>query len=153
MMYVIMSFWVFIISLYIISSSPMEYIFLTLALAFGAAIYLTVFFSSWFAMILFLIYVGGMMVLFIYLCMISSNFISGVSQVLYWKIFMMGALSIFISFFLNFNYKGIYNANLLLSGAEINLYIILFLVLLLLLVFFGLVNVLKPGGKSFAING
>nr|QNV11927.1 NADH dehydrogenase subunit 6 [Planorbarius corneus] len=34
---------------------------------------MSVFLSSWYSYILFLVYVGGLLVLFIYMCMMSSN--------------------------------------------------------------------------------
>nr|WRW10865.1 NADH dehydrogenase subunit 6 [Melampus sincaporensis] len=101
--------------------------------------------SSWYSLILFLVFVGGVLVLFTYVCMVSSNFVvTNLSSQL--------AISLVISTLVMTMAAGPLEAgwmgfSLSSDGHEISLVTLLSLVVLLLAAFLGIVRVITSGGS------
>nr|UKB93158.1 NADH dehydrogenase subunit 6 [Lymnaea stagnalis] len=97
--------------------------------------------SAWYSYLLFLVYIGGLLVLFIYMCLISSNteFLGSISH----NIFVIFSISMLCSWgFYSFNWctLGKYTYD---SGSNINLSLFMCLVIMLLLIFLAIVDIVK----------
>nr|YP_010458999.1 NADH dehydrogenase subunit 6 [Discus perspectivus]UUB71736.1 NADH dehydrogenase subunit 6 [Discus perspectivus] len=102
--------------------------------------------SAWYAYVLFLLYVGGLMVLFIYVCMLSSN-----QYTLQLPFLRGGFLMLVGGFFCDplapFLTEG--TSTLCWSGSDLPLAVLLALVVLLLVVFLGLVQIMSGSSVIF----
>nr|YP_004935000.1 NADH dehydrogenase subunit 6 [Salinator rhamphidia]AEQ93892.1 NADH dehydrogenase subunit 6 [Salinator rhamphidia] len=105
-------------------------------------------FSSWYAFVLFLVYIGGLLVLFIYVCMVSSNYSMSVKTQGVIMGFLVGAL---ISSKIDYTLSGQFlggdtysSGSLMVSDPLIPLFI--GLVVFLLFVFLAIVRVITTGG-------
>nr|AAR21520.1 NADH dehydrogenase subunit 6 [Berthella plumula] len=108
--------------------------------------------SSWFSYVLFLVYVGGLLVLFMYICLISSNYSFSINfSLVVFMAVMSLYLSIDFSLYDNFQLLGAGNFS---GGQELvelsNLSIFLFLGVLLLIML--LVVVRASGAGSLIVN-
>nr|UBU96753.1 NADH dehydrogenase subunit 6 [Gyraulus sp. GE1] len=63
----------FILFSFSIYSSPVYFSILLFCSSVFVVLFLTIYLSSWYSYLLFLVYVGGLLVLFMYLCLMSSN--------------------------------------------------------------------------------
>nr|YP_009660829.1 NADH dehydrogenase subunit 6 [Pseudosuccinea columella]QCT09593.1 NADH dehydrogenase subunit 6 [Pseudosuccinea columella] len=97
--------------------------------------------SAWYGYLLFLVYIGGLLVLFIYMCMISSNtmFKIEIPQV----ILMFLLLNFYFS--MNFSETSMYflGNSTFDSGTQMNMSVFLSLVIILLVVFLAVVQIVK----------
>nr|AUJ21243.1 NADH dehydrogenase subunit 6 [Hypselodoris bullocki] len=105
------------------------------------------FFSFWFSYVLFLVYVGGLLVLFIYICLVSSNYP--------FKFSINGLMSgLFISFLMSVLNNNPLNPMFLGQSTwsngsnlleESNISVFLFLAILLLMMLLVVVRISGPG--------
>nr|QLY89599.1 NADH dehydrogenase subunit 6 [Planorbis carinatus] len=77
-----------------IYSSPVYYCIMMFMCSIYVVFFLSVFISSWYSYMLFLVYVGGLLVLFMYVCLMNSN--DSLK-----KVFPNLVLLLFITYFLN----------------------------------------------------
>nr|AOQ30888.1 NADH dehydrogenase subunit 6 [Pleurobranchaea novaezealandiae] len=108
--------------------------------------------SSWFSYVLFLVYVGGLLVLFMYICLVSSNHSFYVNSS--WALFLLG-LSFFISLKGDMNYYlGFLGASNFSAGQELveENYLSLFLFLGVVLLLMLLVVVRASGAGSILVS-
>nr|YP_009113912.1 NADH dehydrogenase subunit 6 [Vertigo pusilla]AGC52877.1 NADH dehydrogenase subunit 6 [Vertigo pusilla] len=109
--------------------------------------------SSWYGCILFMVYVGGLLVLFLYVIMLSSNFYLKASGKLLGLFFLMTS-SLFMMYLTTSEFLG--KMVLGFSGNEcsldLSLSLFLSLGLLLLLAFFSIVHVVLLKGKSILVS-
>nr|UEX93275.1 NADH dehydrogenase subunit 6 [Phyllidiella sp. Nanhai]WNR50708.1 NADH dehydrogenase subunit 6 [Phyllidiella pustulosa] len=108
--------------------------------------------SFWFSYVLFLVYVGGLLVLFIYICLISSNYPFKVNMVSLTCVILGSCLiSLKSSSSLPFGFLG---SSTWVSGEELlytkSLSLFLFLVILLLAMLLVVVRISQPG--SFCVS-
>nr|YP_010574745.1 NADH dehydrogenase subunit 6 [Doris odhneri]UZI00316.1 NADH dehydrogenase subunit 6 [Doris odhneri] len=113
---------------------------------------ISVFSSFWFSYVLFLVYVGGLLVMFIYICLVSSNFP--------FKFSVNGLIfALFCSFMISLSNKGALTVNFLgysswVTGDSLaetkNISIFLFLAVLLLAMLLVVVRV--SGASSFVVS-
>nr|AJJ48429.1 NADH dehydrogenase subunit 6 [Ampullaceana balthica] len=97
--------------------------------------------SAWYGYLLFLIYIGGLLVLFIYMCMISSNTIFKLELPQVILLFML--LSFYFSFMftdMNYNFLGQSSFD---SGISMKMSVFMSLVIILLIMFLGVVQIIK----------
>nr|YP_010170643.1 NADH dehydrogenase subunit 6 [Doriprismatica atromarginata]QRZ60625.1 NADH dehydrogenase subunit 6 [Doriprismatica atromarginata] len=113
---------------------------------------LSIFSSFWFSYVLFLVYVGGLLVMFIYICLVSSNYpfkfsISG----LVFAFLISFLLSLMSSFSLNWSFLGCSNwisGETLLNESNVSIFLFLAILLLTML----LVVVRISGSGCFAVG-
>nr|AJJ48390.1 NADH dehydrogenase subunit 6 [Radix sp. MOTU3] len=97
--------------------------------------------SAWYGYLLFLIYIGGLLVLFIYMCMISSNTIFKLELPQVILLFML--VSFYFSFMftdMNYNFLGQSSFD---SGISMKMSVFMSLVVILLIMFLGVVQIIK----------
>nr|YP_009271536.1 NADH dehydrogenase subunit 6 [Hypselodoris festiva]ANX10016.1 NADH dehydrogenase subunit 6 [Hypselodoris festiva] len=140
-------FCVSLISCFPLFKNPVGMVAMVVSISILFVGVISLFSSFWFSYVLFLVYVGGLLVLFIYICLVSSNFP--------FKFSMSGlTLALFISFLLSMNnkssmgskflgYSTWVNGNSLLESS--NLSIFLFMAVLLLMMLLVVVRVSGPG--------
>nr|BDY26059.1 NADH dehydrogenase subunit 6 [Spurilla braziliana] len=73
-MSILFAFFSFLVLCFPLFYSPLSLIAILMGISLGFVGLLSFFGSFWYSYILFLIYVGGLLVLFIYICLVSSNF-------------------------------------------------------------------------------
>nr|YP_010388418.1 NADH dehydrogenase subunit 6 [Phyllidia elegans]UPP55820.1 NADH dehydrogenase subunit 6 [Phyllidia elegans] len=110
--------------------------------------------SFWFSYVLFLVYVGGLLVLFIYICLVSSNYPFKFNLVSLLCI-MLG--SCLISLKSESSYpSGVLGFSTWVSGENLmndkSLSLFLFLAILLLSMLLVVVRICEPGGFSVSSN-
>nr|YP_009262615.1 NADH dehydrogenase subunit 6 [Elysia ornata]ANI87281.1 NADH dehydrogenase subunit 6 [Elysia ornata] len=109
--------------------------------------------SYWFSYVLFLVYVGGLLVMFIYVCLVSSNFPFKLD--LSWGVFSLGLSGLLLSSVSSPELKSVLGHNNWSSGSDLmedsNLPLFLFLTVLLLVML--LVVVRSSGIGSVKIDG
>ena len=87
--------------LFFYSRSPINIVIIVIFLSFTICLILkTIFFTSWFSYILFLIFLGGLIVIFIYICRLASN--EQISLDFNWIVFVSWVLAIFLFLKINF---------------------------------------------------
>nr|YP_010574499.1 NADH dehydrogenase subunit 6 [Peronia verruculata]UZH97753.1 NADH dehydrogenase subunit 6 [Peronia verruculata] len=112
---------------------------------------MSTFASSWYGYILFLVYVGGLLVLFIYVCMVSSNFPFTVS--LSMSFFVLG-LAVLVGFFLPMSVpKRILGFSLYESGECLSLILFISLAVVLLAAFLAVARIVSGGGSLVIESG
>nr|QOZ40949.1 NADH dehydrogenase subunit 6 [Berghia stephanieae] len=132
--------------------SPMSLIGVLMAISLGFVGLLSFFGSFWYSYILFLIYVGGLLVLLIYICLVSSNF-SVVINSEGFIVMLTGSLmmSLFVLFSQPLSFLGQSSWD---SGSSLvhleNVSIFLFLVVLLLAMLLVVVRVSGVGSAIVA---
>lgn len=111
---------------------------------------LSFFGSFWFSYTLFLVYVGGLLVLFIYVCLVSSNTSMSLNMSLFGYVFLFSRLMSAISFFLPKEFLGQrrFDRGFTLVD-ERSLSLFLFLVVLLLVI---LLVVVRVSGIGMAVE-
>nr|YP_010983242.1 NADH dehydrogenase subunit 6 [Hypselodoris whitei]WOK01424.1 NADH dehydrogenase subunit 6 [Hypselodoris whitei] len=127
--------------------NPVSMVGMIVAISVLFVSFISLFSSFWFSYVLFLVYVGGLLVLFIYICLISSNYP--------FKFSINGLVfGLSISFLLSMNSKGSLDPKFLGFSAWINgesllessnLSIFLFMAILLLILLLVVVRVSGPG--------
>nr|YP_010032934.1 NADH dehydrogenase subunit 6 [Protaeolidiella atra]QOW38668.1 NADH dehydrogenase subunit 6 [Protaeolidiella atra] len=145
------SFLFFLILSFSVFYSPVNLIGILLSISLLSTLVLSLFGSFWYSYILFLVYVGGLLVLFIYICLVSSNFFISIDLNMIMVMFSSAVVT--FSFNLNFPYPKLF---LGLSGSscgaslleESNISIFMFLVVLLLMM---LLVVVRVSGAGSAI--
>nr|WRQ18378.1 NADH dehydrogenase subunit 6 [Austropeplea brazieri] len=129
------------ISVFPILISPVSLAGLLVFISISFVILISLMSSAWYGYLLFLIYIGGLLVLFIYMCMINSNtmFSPEMSQMV--LLFMM--LSFYFSFlFSDLNYLFLGNSTWD-SGTNMKMSVFLSLVVILLVMFLAIVQIVK----------
>nr|YP_009695259.1 NADH dehydrogenase subunit 6 [Ryssota otaheitana]QDM39453.1 NADH dehydrogenase subunit 6 [Ryssota otaheitana] len=106
--------------------------------------------SAWYAYMLFLIFVGGLLVMFIYVCMVSSNY--QLNMIFnYWSLaFLM--MCVFVFFDYDMNQKMQLFNNESISGTSMPMLILLLLGVYLLLGFLVVLCVIFSGGTILKLN-
>nr|YP_002727976.1 NADH dehydrogenase subunit 6 [Pyramidella dolabrata]AAR21557.2 NADH dehydrogenase subunit 6 [Pyramidella dolabrata] len=109
--------------------------------------------SSWYAYVLFLVYVGGLLVLFIYICMVSSNFEFSTGLKLWPFIILLGSIGL-VDFSIEgpsrvLGYSTWDSGYLMVSDSGLPLFV--GLVCLLLLVFLVVVRVVVTSGSMAVV--
>nr|YP_009460050.1 NADH dehydrogenase subunit 6 [Auriculastra duplicata]AUT77313.1 NADH dehydrogenase subunit 6 [Auriculastra duplicata] len=100
--------------------------------------------SGWYGYILFLVYIGGLLVLFIYVCMVSSNYPLAIYPQQAISLLVLGLMASFLISgpapvrFLGWSAWE--------SGSQLSLALYIGLVVLLLVVFLAIVRVITGGG-------
>nr|YP_009057602.1 NADH dehydrogenase subunit 6 [Nemertopsis tetraclitophila]AGZ63908.1 NADH dehydrogenase subunit 6 [Nemertopsis tetraclitophila] len=124
-----------VLSLTTLCQQPLSMAGLLLIFSFFSSVVVFLFFSSWFSFSLFLIYIGGMLVLFGYVIVLIPNFV-----------FFFSWVALSFSFFFIFLYYPVGNVSFDFFDFSfslfsfMNFYVYLFLSILL---FIGLVSVVK----------
>nr|YP_010043016.1 NADH dehydrogenase subunit 6 [Ampullaceana lagotis]QPC56785.1 NADH dehydrogenase subunit 6 [Ampullaceana lagotis] len=129
------------ISLFPMLISPVSLGGLLIFISISFVILISLMSSAWYGYLLFLIYIGGLLVLFIYMCMISSNtmFKLEVPQVL----LLLFTLLFYFSFlFSDLNYMFL-GASTYDSGTSVKMSVFLSLVIILLVMFLAIVQIIK----------
>nr|ANC96333.1 NADH dehydrogenase subunit 6 [Carychium tridentatum] len=101
--------------------------------------------SMWYGYILFLVYIGGLLVLFIYVCMVSSNYPLILSQ----NSLMMAVIITIVtsSFMQEVGFKKFLGNTGWDNGSYLSLILFLGLVVLLLLAFLAVARIIISGGS------
>nr|YP_009113886.1 NADH dehydrogenase subunit 6 [Gastrocopta cristata]AGC52851.1 NADH dehydrogenase subunit 6 [Gastrocopta cristata] len=129
--------------------SPVSYGGALIALSTIGALLLSLGCSTWYGYLLFLVYVGGLLVLFLYIIMLSSNFNLQVSFKLMGLIF----LAFLVSKLYNFSYpKNSLGVSLSECSEDFSLGLFLGLGGLLLLVFFAIVHIVFLKGQPVQVK-
>nr|QLY89840.1 NADH dehydrogenase subunit 6 [Bathyomphalus contortus] len=127
--------------LFPIYSSPVFYSVLLFFSSVYVVFFLSVYLSSWYSYMLFLVYVGGLLVLFMYLCLMSSN---DILYKVFPNLFLMALMMIFINSIsisdINPKFLGY---SMFESSYYLNLSVIMFLVAMLLLSLFIIVRIVS----------
>nr|YP_010834655.1 NADH dehydrogenase subunit 6 [Coryphella verrucosa]WFQ82023.1 NADH dehydrogenase subunit 6 [Coryphella verrucosa] len=152
-MSVVFTFLAFLVFCFPLFYSPVSMVGVLMAISLSFVGVLSFFTSFWYSYILFLIYVGGLLVLFIYICLVSSNFPLKVS---FEGLVIAVTLSLMCSFMKNwsqpFFFLGFSSWN---SGVSLvegsNISIFLFLVVLLLAMLLVVVRV-SGVGSAIVVN-
>nr|YP_009122501.1 NADH dehydrogenase subunit 6 [Radix auricularia]AJJ48416.1 NADH dehydrogenase subunit 6 [Radix auricularia] len=129
------------ISLFPMLISPVSLAGLLIFISISFVVLISLMSSAWYGYLLFLIYIGGLLVLFIYMCMISSNtmFKLEMPQVL----LLFFALLFYFSFmFSDLNYMFL-GASTFDSGIQMKMSIFVSLVVILLVMFLAIVQIIK----------
>nr|QCS25054.1 NADH dehydrogenase subunit 6 [Lactiforis takii] len=110
--------------------------------------------SSWYAFVLFLVYIGGLLVLFIYVCMVSSNYSMSMKiQGLAMGFLVSFLISLSIDFPLTGQFLGgntYFTGSYMVSDPVIPLFV--GLVVFLLFVFLAIVRVITSGGALVIVE-
>nr|WIG49073.1 NADH dehydrogenase subunit 6 [Runcina aurata] len=135
-------------------NNPLSLGSVLILLSFLSVGLLTLFSNWWYCYILFLVYVGGLLVLFMYICLMSSNYPFFMSKSFWGYLFLLSF------FFMNFSSMfDIQNYNListkyidmgvkLLSESNMSLYLMMVLLLLMVL----LIIVRVSGASSLSVK-
>nr|YP_006665704.1 NADH dehydrogenase subunit 6 [Galba pervia]AEO51224.1 NADH dehydrogenase subunit 6 [Galba pervia] len=132
---------VFLLEYSLFQLSPVSLAGLLIFISVSFVILINLLSSAWYGYLLFLIYIGGLLVLFIYMCMISSNtmFKVEMSQM----VLLLTLLSFYFSFmFSELNYVFLGNSASD-SGITIKMSVFLSLVSILLVMFLAIVQIIK----------
>nr|YP_009353569.1 NADH dehydrogenase subunit 6 [Ellobium chinense]AQX92056.1 NADH dehydrogenase subunit 6 [Ellobium chinense] len=134
----------FLMAMFPVFSSPIGLGGVLVLISFSLVCLVSVMASSWYGYILFLVYIGGLLVLFIYVCMVSSNYplVLGPQQAVS-LLFLALMASLFISGPSPARFLGWSTWE---SGAQLSLALFVGLVILLLVVFLAIVRVVSGGG-------
>nr|UKZ48254.1 NADH dehydrogenase subunit 6 [Punctum randolphii] len=146
----ILVFMSFISFMFTMVGSPMGLVGLLILMSFFMVSLMSVLVSSWYAYMLFLVYVGGLLVMFIYICMISSNYTMELSM----NIFYLTVVVLLLSG----NYMLINTSKVMLGGYsnlaayDFPLELLISLAVLLLATFLAMVQTIFCGGTSLKIE-
>nr|YP_009408798.1 NADH dehydrogenase subunit 6 [Deroceras reticulatum]ASL05733.1 NADH dehydrogenase subunit 6 [Deroceras reticulatum] len=139
----------FVSSMFMLVGNPMMIGVLLLILSLFMVGQIGYIIGSWYAYILFLVYVGGLLVMFIYICMISSNLqLTGVLS-----LSGLGTMMIIMSVvgqYVN-NHKMLTHVEML-SGVNFPLSLLLMLGVYLLICFLSVISIILSGGTSINIE-
>nr|YP_004222138.1 NADH dehydrogenase subunit 6 [Berthellina sp. TLT-2006]ABK92218.1 NADH dehydrogenase subunit 6 [Berthellina sp. TLT-2006] len=143
---------VFLLFCFPLFKNPLSMMGILVCMSLSFVGFISILSSSWFSYVLFLVYVGGLLVLFMYICLINSNYSFNLSAS--WVLFF-GIMSLYLSIDSeshdNFRFLGGGNFN---GGEELvelsNLSIFLFLGVVLLVML--LVVVRASGAGSIVVN-
>jgi hypothetical protein len=133
------------------------YLFITNPIGLGILLFLLRLFililigtivNVWYAYILFLVYIGGLLVIFIYICIISRNF--KLNKIGIWELSGIFIVGLFSSQYL-FNQKIVIYIGININGLRLPLFLFLRLVVYLLICFFVIINIILRGGNSLKI--
>nr|BCP51375.1 ND6 [Valvata hokkaidoensis] len=143
-------FVIFMLILLPLMNTPMTLGGTILFLTFFSCLILAMASMSWFSYILFLIYIGGLMVMFIYVCLLSSNYIFiPLPQLMF---IFIGILSFILSLFYNFQLNNLIlldNLEGLITGSELSeMTNLSLLVSLAIILFINLLAVVYVSGNS-----
>nr|WDD39320.1 NADH dehydrogenase subunit 6 [Onchidium reevesii] len=142
--YLFLLFTLCTMSVFPIINSPLSMGGALIVMSFCSVSLLSVFASSWYSYILFLVYIGGMLVLFIYVCMVSSNFPLTLNPSMF---FMVFGLALVASMFLPTSLGGrVLGYSLYESGEWLPLLLFVGLAVVLLAVFLAVARVVSGGG-------
>nr|YP_004934884.1 NADH dehydrogenase subunit 6 [Ovatella vulcani]AEQ93846.1 NADH dehydrogenase subunit 6 [Ovatella vulcani] len=139
----------FLIASFPIFTSPIGLGGMLVLISFMLVVQLAMYFSGWYAYILFLVYIGGLLVLFIYVCMVSSNYrlsaspkvvVPVVLRVLVASVLVTGATSTKILGFSGWE-----------SGGALSLGLFIGLVILLLVAFLAVARIITGGSVAGSI--
>nr|YP_010837455.1 NADH dehydrogenase subunit 6 [Doto coronata]WGC93420.1 NADH dehydrogenase subunit 6 [Doto coronata] len=152
-MSVLFSIMVFVFMCFPLFYSPVSMVAILMSMSLGVVGILSFFSSFWYSYILFLIYVGGLLVLFIYICLVSSNIPLMISVE---GLIFVSSISLLSSLFgswtkpLYFLGQSSFNSGLsLVEGSNLSIFI--FLVVLLLAMLLVVVRV-SGAGSSIVVN-
>nr|YP_010970145.1 NADH dehydrogenase subunit 6 [Phyllidia picta]WNR50656.1 NADH dehydrogenase subunit 6 [Phyllidia picta] len=134
--------------------NPISMAAMLVAISLVMVVMISVVSSFWFSYVLFLVYVGGLLVLFIYICLVSSNYPFKFNLVSLLCIMMTSCL---ISLKSESSYpSGILGSSTWVSGENLmndkTLSLFLFLAILLLTMLLVVVRICEPGGFSVTSN-
>nr|YP_010390241.1 NADH dehydrogenase subunit 6 [Virpazaria ripkeni]UPV69721.1 NADH dehydrogenase subunit 6 [Virpazaria ripkeni]UPV69734.1 NADH dehydrogenase subunit 6 [Virpazaria ripkeni] len=143
-----LSLWlVYILIAYL--NTPMAYggalIFLSLLMSMQISLMM----SSWYGFLLFLVYIGGMLILFMYMIMLSSNFVFTSTNPI---LAMTFSITFLFVMKMSSNYlKSILSVSMQQCSADMMIGLFLALAVLLLLVFFSIVFMILKKNKSIIV--
>lgn len=151
--FLIISIYFFVIFILIflpLMNTPITLGSVILFLTFFSCLILAIVSISWFSYILFLIYIGGLIVIFIYVCLLRSNYIFvPLPQFMF---FLIGILSFVLSLLYNFQLNNlIFSDNLerVITGRELReITNLSLLVSLAIILFINLLAVVYVSGNS-----
>nr|YP_006303210.1 NADH dehydrogenase subunit 6 [Nectonemertes cf. mirabilis HC-2011]ADZ05363.1 NADH dehydrogenase subunit 6 [Nectonemertes cf. mirabilis HC-2011] len=119
------------LSLVVLMQQPLSLAMILLVLCFLISVYMGFLFSSWFSLSLFLIYIGGMLVLFSYVLVLVPNFLVFLNGLWLFSLtfffFFFSSFSETSMFFLSFSFE-------MFSGFNLFLYVGLGFILFLALI-------------------
>nr|YP_010735483.1 NADH dehydrogenase subunit 6 [Ambigolimax valentianus]WEI33074.1 NADH dehydrogenase subunit 6 [Ambigolimax valentianus] len=139
-----------LISMFVLVSSPMGVGVLLFMLSLLMAVKMGMMISSWYAYMLFLVYVGGLLVMFIYICMISSNYQLGVSKMKLLLPLTLMNLAILSQY--TINQKLVTFSGLSINGMNLPLFLLLMLGVYLLICFIVVINIIFMGGSNIELE-
>nr|YP_009349229.1 NADH dehydrogenase subunit 6 [Sakuraeolis japonica]APZ75715.1 NADH dehydrogenase subunit 6 [Sakuraeolis japonica] len=150
MLFLLLSFLVLSFTLFY---SPVMLIAVLMLISLSFVVALSIFSSFWYSYILCLIYVGGLLVLFIYICLVSSNFPMSISLE---SVLLTGSVSVlclsfgpsFIQPLKSLGYSAAECGVSLVEGSNVSIFI--FLVILLLAMLLVVVRVSGAGSAIVA---
>nr|YP_010743372.1 NADH dehydrogenase subunit 6 [Arion flagellus]WES82232.1 NADH dehydrogenase subunit 6 [Arion flagellus] len=123
---------------------------------FFVSLYYTIYYSwlfnSWYSMILFMVYIGGLLVLMMYTTLTSSNFSSSSSLNMWsWSVMLILSMSLSSVIWLEFSEEAMNFSQAAQQGSAFNPLFILFLGILLFYIFLMVVFIVTTSGKSLQI--
>nr|YP_004934948.1 NADH dehydrogenase subunit 6 [Peronia peronii]AEQ93866.1 NADH dehydrogenase subunit 6 [Peronia peronii] len=134
-----------LMAMFPIMGSPLSMGGVLIAVSFCSVSLMSIFASSWYGYILFLVYIGGLLVLFIYVCMVSSNFPFTISPSMSFIVFGLAALAgMFISSSLP---KRVLGFSLYECGEHLSLILFVGLAIVLLAAFLAVARIVSGGGS------
>nr|AJJ48403.1 NADH dehydrogenase subunit 6 [Radix sp. MOTU5] len=128
-------------SMFPVLMSPVSLGGLLILISISFVVLISLMSSAWYGYLLFLIYIGGLLVLFIYMCMISSNTMLKVEmpQVI--------LLFLFLSFYFSYSFSDLtyyfLGNSTFDSGMMMKMSVFLSLVIILLVMFLAVVQIIK----------
>lgn len=134
---------------FILVGNPIIIGILLLALSFLIVVQIGFLISSWYAYILFLVYVGGLLVIFIYICIISRNLQLGG----FFSLRGLGLTIIILTLAGQFvNNQKILTHLDILNGINFPLRLLLILGVYLLMCFLSVISIILRGGTTINIE-
>nr|YP_004935106.1 NADH dehydrogenase subunit 6 [Trimusculus reticulatus]AEQ93934.1 NADH dehydrogenase subunit 6 [Trimusculus reticulatus] len=134
----------FLAGMFPVFSSPISQGALLVLMSFCLVSLISVFSSSWYGYILFLVFIGGLLVLFIYVCMVSSNYSFSAK---FSEVVIFALLSLyFLTMVGGSSIARLLGFSTWESGSSLSLLLFVGLVVLLLAAFLGIVRVITGGG-------
>nr|YP_003495113.1 NADH dehydrogenase subunit 6 [Platevindex mortoni]ADD37168.1 NADH dehydrogenase subunit 6 [Platevindex mortoni]UZH97740.1 NADH dehydrogenase subunit 6 [Platevindex mortoni] len=138
-----------LMAMFPITGSPLSMGGALIATSFCLVSLMAIFSSSWYGYVLFLVYIGGLLVLFIYVCMVSSNFPFVLSPSL--TFFVVGLAALAGLFMPSSLPKRVLGGSLYEAGGDLSLFLFVSLVVILLAAFLAVARIVSGGG-SLAIE-
>nr|UXC95399.1 NADH dehydrogenase subunit 6 [Megaustenia imperator imperator] len=139
-------------SMFLFIKNPMSIGFVLFFMSLMVVISMSFYTSTWYGYMLFLVYIGGLLVMFIYICMISSNFRLGEGYINLWEVMFLLTLMFMVLSSYSFNQKLMLFSSLGINGVTLPFFLFLSLGVYLLICFLIIINIIFSGGVSLKIE-
>lgn len=139
-----------LIRIFVLVRRPMGVGVLLFILRLLIAVKIGLIIRSWYAYMLFLVYVGGLLVMFIYICIIRRNYQLGVRKIKLLLPLILINLAILSQY--TINQKLVTFSGLRINGMNLPLFLLLILGVYLLICFIVVINIIFIGGSTIELE-